>query len=218
MAPPGCSWNPLATRRLSEVGGFRTELHASARALAAHPTGCPVYLPSSCRRIDWYSYTRRVTPRPWRISTALLRRRGVYTALASFCQPGPRGAWAGATGRPSKSSARTPRFGRVCRRPPSGASNCYAALQHEVARAAAILPRYRLDRCDDRHRCHRSPDSLSSWDRTATTTGRGRMSGHRPQQEPVRTSVRRASVKAVSFAERCDRIAVVTLPAERLSR
>ena len=38
-------------------------------------------------------------------------------------------------------------------------------------------------------------------DRTATTTCRGRMSGHR-QQEPVWTSVRGAGVRAVSPAER----------------
>ncbi len=60
MNTRGCSWKPLATGRLSQGGGVRTERHASVHGLAGHPTGCAVYLRAPCRRYR-PSSTKRVT-------------------------------------------------------------------------------------------------------------------------------------------------------------
>ena len=84
MASRTCSWNPLETRRF--VRGRRIP-HGSPHGLASHPAGCPLYLPSPCRRTG---RPARGTSHGDRGGDRLrqLRRRGLDATLASSGQLG----------------------------------------------------------------------------------------------------------------------------------
>ena len=162
MTTRGCSWIPLATRRL--IPSWRSP-HRTPR-ISPRTRGAPdrMYrLPPGSLQTYRPSSTKRVTGDRGGDRLRQLRRRGLDAALASSGQPGRA---AHELGRPAdredRARGRLNSAGSVWR-PPGGASSRYAALRHEVARAAAILPRYQLhirggraapqqDRCDGRDR------------------------------------------------------------------